>query len=231
MVVKKPNPHNRKYLQTKKDRMNHKNFGEMLSLDIRPSSSDIIENAVDAVKKQVKKEHLQSVADDYINEGEEMAAAAISSALMDNDDTAVEQDTNRLELDVDVEVDDDLGVVAKDDGYCFGRQSVEEAIAAVGRGEIVVVVDDMNRENEGDFIMAADLCTPETMATIVRFSSGVICIGMEGRRMDELNLPSMVAESQDPKGTAFSITVDASSKHGKCFIAIHYSFYGVLRVI
>lgn len=211
MVVKKPNPHNRKYLQTKKDRMNHKNFGDMLSLeDVRPAS-DIVENAVeDILKKELKKnrgkDRLNSVADEYINEGEEMAAAAISSALMDVDSDTAEQDG--------VDSDNEQGVVAKGDGYCFGKASVEEAIAAVGRGEIVVVVDDMDRENEGDFIMAADLCTPETMATIVRFSSGVICIGMEGRRMDELNLPSMVENSQDPKGTAFSITVDAASKHG-----------------
>jgi GTP cyclohydrolase II len=220
MVVQKPNPHNRKYLQTKKDRMNHKNFGEMLSLDIRPPSANVIENAVDILKKQVEKDHLHSVADEYINEGEEMAAAAISSALMENESTVVQQEGTNL-----VNADDEVGVVAKDDGYCFGKESVEEAIAAVGRGEIVVVVDDMSRENEGDFIMAADLCTPETMATIVRFSSGVICIGMEGRRMDELNLPSMVTESQDPKGTAFSITVDASSKHGKygCLYLLYLS--------
>ncbi len=84
----------------------------------------------------------------------------------------------------------------------------------MARGELVVVVDDMDRENEGDFIMAADLCTPDTMATIVRYSSGVICIGMEGDRMDELKLPAMIEKNEDPKGTAFSVTVDAAKKHG-----------------
>lgn len=107
-----------------------------------------------------------------------------------------------------------LGVKARDDGYCFGRKSVEDAIEAVGRGEIVVVVDDMDRENEGDFIMAADLATPETIAAIVRYSSGVICVGMEGERMDELELPAMIQDNQDPKETAFSVTVDASKEHG-----------------
>ena len=91
---------------------------------------------------------------------------------------------------------------------------MEDAIAAVERGELVVVVDDMDRENEGDFIMAADLCTPEQMATIVRYSSGVICVGMEGKRMDELELPAMVTNNEDPKGTAFSVTVDAAKEHG-----------------
>jgi 3,4-dihydroxy 2-butanone 4-phosphate synthase/GTP cyclohydrolase II len=72
----------------------------------------------------------------------------------------------------------------------------------------------MDRENEGDFIMAADLATPETMATIVRYSSGVICVGMESDRLDELNLPAMLATNEDPKGTAFTVTVDASKEHG-----------------
>ena len=196
MVVERSTTHNRKYLQTKQDRMKHKNFGDMLSLDSR--ATDIV--IEDAVKKLQLEgvEHPNSVAEAYINDGEEMAAAAIACALLDADEA-------------------EAGVTAKEDGYCFGRESVEEAIAAVARGELVVVVDDMDRENEGDFIMASDLCTPETMATIVRYSSGVICIGMEGKRMDELKLPAMVVNSEDPKETAFSVTVDASSKHGKYF--------------
>eukprot|EP00979_Chaetoceros_neogracilis_P014226 scaffold4487_cov273-Chaetoceros_neogracile.AAC.32 len=189
MVVERSNQHNRKYLQTKQDRMDHKNFGDMLSLDSRGPSS-VIEDAMQQL--QALKQSDYSV-DNYINEGEEMAVHAITSALLDEQQE---------------------GVTANEDGYCFGRESVENAIAAVGRGEIVVVVDDMDRENEGDFIMAADLCTPETMATIIRYSSGVICIGMEGKRMDELKLPAMVINSEDPKETAFSVTVDASSKHG-----------------
>jgi hypothetical protein len=107
------------------------------------------------------------------------------------------------------------GVTAREDGYCFGRQSVEDAIAAIARGEMVCVVDDMNRENEGDLIMAADLCTPEMMAKIIRYTSGVICIAMEGERMDELGLPPMLVNNEDPKGTAFSVTVDATKEKGE----------------
>ena len=77
-----------------------------------------------------------------------------------------------------------------------------------------MVVDDESRENEGDFIMAADKCTPKAMAEFIRYSSGVICIGMEGKRMDELELPPMVINNEDPKGTAFSVSVDATSEHG-----------------
>lgn len=110
--------------------------------------------------------------------------------------------------------EDEAGCLARDDGYCFGRKSVEDAIAATRDGKMVVVVDDMNRENEGDLIMAADACTPEDMAFIVRYSSGVICIAMDESRMDELNLPQMINNNEDPKQTAFTVTVDASTKHG-----------------
>jgi 3,4-dihydroxy 2-butanone 4-phosphate synthase/GTP cyclohydrolase II len=189
MVVPTSNPFNRKYLQTKQDRMSHTNFGEMLSLPSKDTTDEVVHQAVATLLQSGG-----SVAEEYINEGEEMAAAAISSALLDDMDQA--------------------GVTAADDGYCFGRESVEDAVAAVARGELVVVVDDMDRENEGDFIMSADLCTPETMATIVRYSSGVICIGMEGERMDELDLPAMIENNEDPKETAFSVTVDATRKHG-----------------
>jgi len=133
------------------------------------------------------------------NNGQEMATNAIKMSL-----TAIPK-----EDDVDEE-----GCLARDDGYCFGRQSVEDAIAATRRGQMVVVVDDMNRENEGDLIMAADLCTPEDMAFIVRYSSGVICIAMDEERMDQLNLPQMIENNEDPKSTAFTVTVDAAPKHG-----------------
>ena len=186
MVVAKANQYNRKYLQTKKERMNHLNFGSLLS----SSPSSILSSDYSHVEKINGK----SVAEVYITDGEEMAAAAITAALMDEEQS---------------------GVRAADDGYCFGRQSVEDAIAAIARGELIVVVDDESRENEGDFIMAAEKATPERMAEFIRYSSGVICIGMEGKRMDELQLPPMVVNNEDPKGTAFSVSVDATKEHGK----------------
>ena len=201
MVVKKANKYNEKYLMTKRQRMNHQNFGQLLTQDgqsifdeptIPPVRPSLNVNVAPGNNTFVAGQ--PSLAESYINEGEEMAAHAIATALIDDEDQE--------------------GVTASENGYCFGRDSVEEAIAAVKRGEMVVVVDDMDRENEGDFIMAADLCTPEQMATIVRYSSGVICVGMEGKRMDELELPAMVTNNEDPKGTAFSVTVDAAKKHG-----------------
>jgi len=137
------------------------------------------------------------VGETYVTEGEQMAANAVKVSL------ALASDDENQE-----------GVLAQDDGYCFGRQSVEDAIAATKEGKMVVIVDDMNRENEGDLIMAADACTPEDMAFIVRYSSGVICIAMDGDRMDKLNLPPMLTNNEDPKGTAFTVTVDATKEHG-----------------
>lgn len=188
VVVPTINNYNRKYLETKKDRMNHANFGDLLT----SSSNAVLSPDYSHVEIVLNG---KSIAEEYISEGEEAAAAAITAALMDRPDQS--------------------GVVAAEDGYCFGRQSVEDAIAAVKRGELIVVVDDESRENEGDFIMAADKCTPEKMAEFIRYSSGVICIGMEGERMDALELPPMVVNNEDPKGTAFSVSVDATKDHGK----------------
>ena len=88
---------------------------------------------------------------------------------------------------------------------------VERAIDAVQRGEFVVVVDDEDRENEGDLIIAADQMTPDKMAFMIRYTSGVICLPMEGSRLDELQLPLMVAGADNTEGqrTAFTISVDA----------------------
>jgi 3,4-dihydroxy 2-butanone 4-phosphate synthase/GTP cyclohydrolase II len=88
---------------------------------------------------------------------------------------------------------------------------VEEAVDAVRRGEFVVVVDDEDRENEGDLIIAADKMTPEKMAFMIRYTSGLICLSMEGSRLDDLDLPLMVAGSANTEGqrTAFTVSVDA----------------------
>ncbi|MDA8294005.1 MAG: bifunctional 3,4-dihydroxy-2-butanone-4-phosphate synthase/GTP cyclohydrolase II [Actinomycetota bacterium] len=86
---------------------------------------------------------------------------------------------------------------------------VEEAIAAVGRGEIVVVVDDEDRENEGDLIMAADAATPEKVAFFLAHTSGVICVPLTPERVDELDLPLMVTANTEAQRTAFTVSVDA----------------------
>jgi 3,4-dihydroxy 2-butanone 4-phosphate synthase/GTP cyclohydrolase II len=86
---------------------------------------------------------------------------------------------------------------------------VEHAIAAIARGEMVIVVDDADRENEGDLVMAAPAVSAEALAFFVRHTSGLICMPMTGERLDALELPLMVSDNTDPKGTAFTVSVDA----------------------
>ncbi len=85
---------------------------------------------------------------------------------------------------------------------------VEDAVAAIGRGEIVVVVDDEDRENEGDLIMAAEFATAEKIAFFVNHTSGVICAPITEERAEELDLPPMVAQNTEAMRTAFTVTVD-----------------------
>ena len=86
--------------------------------------------------------------------------------------------------------------------------SIPEAIEAVARGEIVVVVDDEDRENEGDLIRAAAAATPEKITFFVRHTSGVICAPLPGDRLDELEIPLMVRDNTESHRTAFTYSVD-----------------------
>jgi 3,4-dihydroxy 2-butanone 4-phosphate synthase/GTP cyclohydrolase II len=85
---------------------------------------------------------------------------------------------------------------------------IEEAVDAIRRGEIVVVVDDEDRENEGDLIMAAEHATADRLAFFVRHTSGLICAPITNARADELELPLMVARNTEVQRTAFTVTVD-----------------------
>ena len=86
--------------------------------------------------------------------------------------------------------------------------SVGKAIEAIARGEFVLVVDDEDRENEGDLIVAGEKVTPEHIAFMVRYTSGLICLPMTGERLDELGLPLMVLENTDSHKTAFTVSID-----------------------
>ncbi|KAF2320425.1 hypothetical protein GH714_027487 [Hevea brasiliensis] len=95
-----------------------------------------------------------------------------------------------------------------------GFSSIPEAIEDIRQGKMVVVVDDEDRENEGDVIMAAELATPEAMAFIVKHGTGIVCVSMAGEYLDRLQLPLMVNQNENDEKlrTAFTVTVDA--KHG-----------------
>ncbi len=88
---------------------------------------------------------------------------------------------------------------------------IEAAVEAVKQGRFVLVVDDEDRENEGDLIIAAEHVDSDAMAFMIRHTSGLICVGMDGDRLDALRLPPMVMASDDPRGTAFTVSVDLKS--------------------
>lgn len=94
----------------------------------------------------------------------------------------------------------------------YDQKKIVEALRAFERGEIVVVMDDDGRENEGDLIVAAVHCTPEKMAFIIRHTSGIICAPMPREEARRLNLTPMVVENDAPHATAFTVSVDF--KHG-----------------
>ena len=88
--------------------------------------------------------------------------------------------------------------------------TIEEALDALKAGRPVLVTDDEDRENEGDVILAAATATTEWMAWTIRHTSGYICVPMSEARADRLGLPLMVADNQDPRRTAYTVTVDAA---------------------
>jgi 3,4-dihydroxy 2-butanone 4-phosphate synthase / GTP cyclohydrolase II len=85
---------------------------------------------------------------------------------------------------------------------------IEDVVAAIARGEMIVMVDDEDRENEGDLIMAAQFATAEKIAFIVRHTSGVVVAPLSGERCDDLRLPLMVDNNTESHRTAFTISVD-----------------------
>jgi 3,4-dihydroxy 2-butanone 4-phosphate synthase/GTP cyclohydrolase II len=91
---------------------------------------------------------------------------------------------------------------------CF--DPIESVIADIGKGKIVIVVDDPGRENEGDLILAAEKATAKNIGFVVRYTSGVICVPMEGGNLDRLELPLMTRQNLERMRTAYTISVDAA---------------------
>ncbi|GEA16990.1 bifunctional 3,4-dihydroxy-2-butanone-4-phosphate synthase/GTP cyclohydrolase II [Moorella sp. E306M] len=88
--------------------------------------------------------------------------------------------------------------------------TIEEALDDIRAGRMVVVVDDEDRENEGDLIIAAEKVTPEAINFMATYARGLICVPMEGQRLDELELTPMVTQNTESMGTAFTVSVDAA---------------------
>ncbi|KZP30541.1 3,4-dihydroxy-2-butanone 4-phosphate synthase [Athelia psychrophila] len=93
----------------------------------------------------------------------------------------------------------------------FAFDPIEDALAAFGRGEFLVVMDDEDRENEGDLIIAGSMVTTEKMAWMIKHTSGYICIAMPGEKLDALEIPMMLPDNQERHRTAYTVTVDYKS--------------------
>lgn len=91
----------------------------------------------------------------------------------------------------------------------FEFASIPEAIEEIKKGNILIVVDDEDRENEGDFIMAAEKATPEAINFMAKYGRGLVCVPTTPKRLKELNLPLMVSNNTAPHSTAFTVSVDA----------------------
>ncbi|WCJ61445.1 3,4-dihydroxy-2-butanone-4-phosphate synthase [Agrobacterium tumefaciens] len=85
---------------------------------------------------------------------------------------------------------------------------IEDAIDAISRGEMVIVVDDEDRENEGDIIAASDSITPQQIAFMMNHARGLVCVAMPGERLDALDIPLMVSRNTESLKTAFTVSVD-----------------------
>ncbi|WP_348305548.1 bifunctional 3,4-dihydroxy-2-butanone-4-phosphate synthase/GTP cyclohydrolase II [Methanothrix sp.] len=87
--------------------------------------------------------------------------------------------------------------------------TVEEAISDIRAGRFIIILDDENRENEGDLMMAAEMVTPEAINFMARFGRGLICMPMTAQRLRELDIPLMTSQNNESMGTAFTVSVDA----------------------
>ncbi len=86
--------------------------------------------------------------------------------------------------------------------------TVEEAVARISRGQQIIVVDDEDRENEGDLIFASDMVTPDAINFMARHARGLICVALTAERCEELGLPPMVEKNTSTHGTAFTVSVE-----------------------
>ena len=96
------------------------------------------------------------------------------------------------------------------DSFGTARERAEAAIAAIKAGQGVLIVDDEDRENEGDLIYAAETITPQQMALLIRECSGIVCLCLTDEKANELDLPPMVQNNTNRTGTAFTVTIEAA---------------------
>ncbi|MCS6997868.1 MAG: bifunctional 3,4-dihydroxy-2-butanone-4-phosphate synthase/GTP cyclohydrolase II [Aquificaceae bacterium] len=96
----------------------------------------------------------------------------------------------------------------------FNFNTIEEALEDIAQGRMVIVVDDPDRENEGDLVMAAEKVTPEAINFMAKYGRGLVCLSLTPQRCEELDLYPMAVRNTDPKGTYFCVSIDAHPKFG-----------------
>jgi 3,4-dihydroxy 2-butanone 4-phosphate synthase/GTP cyclohydrolase II len=87
----------------------------------------------------------------------------------------------------------------------------DDAITAFKNGDLIIVTDDADRENEGDLLLLAEKATPEKVAFMVRYTTGILCVALTEKMARDLNLPLMMKANQDPRKTAFTVSVDVKA--------------------
>jgi 3,4-dihydroxy 2-butanone 4-phosphate synthase/GTP cyclohydrolase II len=92
------------------------------------------------------------------------------------------------------------------------QSPIEKSLEAIRNGKMIILVDDEDRENEGDLVIAAEHCTPEAINFMATYGRGLICLSLEGSRIDELEIPMMTSRNQTTRQTAFTVSIDA--RHG-----------------
>src|SRR5712671_6175697 len=97
-------------------------------------------------------------------------------------------------------------------GDVFG--TIDEALAELRAGRMVVLVDDEDRENEGDLVIAAEKVTPEAINFMTKYGRGLVCVAMTGERLDELEIPLLPGDNTSPFGSPFAMPVDAHPRFG-----------------
>jgi 3,4-dihydroxy-2-butanone 4-phosphate synthase/GTP cyclohydrolase II len=113
----------------------------------------------------------------------------------------------------------------------FAFSTIDVALAALRAGRMIVVVDDEDRENEGDLVMAADMVTPEAINFMAAHGRGLVCLAMTGERLDELQIPAMVPQNSALHDTAFAVSIDAKGHDVTTGISAHDRAYTIMAAI
>src|SRR6266853_2533127 len=196
-----PTPHSIDYLRTKKERLGH-------ALNLVPGSSRRQEapNFKEQFEPQTMVGTRSTVSPYFWPENVTDAVERVPTTL-------------RTPSEVSKLAPPHVGCYENDDAFEFA--SIEEALDELSAGRMIVVIDDEDRENEGDLTMAAEAITPEAINFMATHGRGLICLAMAGERLDELELPPMTPENSSLGGTAFTISIDVKGPGVTTGISAH----------